>query len=99
MLQNVYSLDSQKTLKIHNFEFKDTYSSMLIDNGKYLSLSIEARYTNICKILKSLDSSTNKGFLTSTDLSKYPIISDFLTSFIDGSEEYMKGGKSMESYK
>jgi hypothetical protein len=55
----------------------------------------------IDEILTSLDSTSSKGFLTSSDLSKLPVISELLDLFITDSDnnEYIRGGKSMESYK
>jgi hypothetical protein len=82
--------------------FKDSYASLslVVDYYECLSLSAEGRYSLIVQSMDILDSSTNKGFLTSSDLSKFPIISELLSSFIiDGCEEFIKGDCSMESYK
>jgi hypothetical protein len=105
IVQQEYNLDSAKVLKIGDLVFKDNYSSLVIHKEYYqcLSLSCEGRYNFICQTLIILDSSTNKGFITSYDLTKYPIISELLFSFItvdvNVAGEYVDGFESMETYK
>jgi hypothetical protein len=103
MLMDGYNLDSHKQLNIHKLKFKDTFSYLELDTNKYSSLSAEVKYQIIEELLVALDSSTNKGFLNSFDLTKYPIITDLIPCFIHvGSkdyEEYVRGVKSMELYK
>jgi hypothetical protein len=95
-----YSLDYKIKLNIQDLEFKDTFSSLELNTTKYLNIPLQERIKLVEGVVESLDSSTNKGFLPSYDLSKFPIISDLLGSFIvDGNEEYIKGIKSMETYK
>jgi hypothetical protein len=103
MLVKSYSLDSKSTLKIIGLELVDTYSTLLVCKEQIHRQTIEESYHLVRKILFVLDSSSSKGFLTSTDLRYYPFLSELLPSFITGSEEeyidYICGNKSMESYK
>lgn len=53
-------------------------------------------------LLSSIDSVTKKGFIVTSDLTSYPVISELLPVFLSGGEgnkEYISGEKSMESYK
>jgi hypothetical protein len=100
MVQNGYSLDYSRVLKVQNLEFKDSFSSLKLIQEKYQTLSMEEIYLVITVTMTSLDSATNKGFLTTHDLSKFPIISDLLPSFTHGeSEVSLTGEESKESYK
>jgi len=102
LVQQEYKIDSPKILRIGDLVFKDSYSSIEISKDYYncLSLSSEGHFKLICQTLVTLDSSTNKGFLTGYDLTTYPIISELLTSFItEDGKEYVNGIESMESYK
>lgn len=99
-----YSLDSNSVVKILGLEFNDSFSSLLLSKEKYKDLNVEERYKLIERVLSVLDSATNKGFLSTTDLSRFPLLSELLQSFIlEGCEtarsEYINGSKSMESYK
>lgn len=61
---------------------------------------IESCIELIDDVLSVLTGTTSKGFLTSHDLTNYPIVSDLLPSFLSvAGEEYVSGGKSMDSYK
>ena len=100
-MQSGYNLDVSGVLRFQNLAFKDTnYYLHLLE---YKQMSLEARYKIINQTLHTLDSSTNKGFLTSYDLTKFPIISDLIPSFFQGDAirfyDYVKGEKSMETYK
>lgn len=104
MITNVpltcYSLDFKNKIKVNNLLFIDTYSSLEFDLGSYKEMREEERLRLIEMVMESLDSSTNKGFLPCYDLSKFPIISELLGSFlIVQNDEWVKGCKSMETYK
>lgn len=103
-LANGYSLDSNRILQVFDLEFIDSFSSLLLSKEKYNSMCVSDRYNLIKRVMSMVDSSTNKGFLPSYDLNRFPIISELLPSFLlDGSEsavsEYISGCQSMESYK
>ena len=51
-------------------------------------------------MLTALESPSNKGFLSSYDLTTFPIVAEILPCFLQGVEsKYLNGEKSMESYK
>ena len=100
-MQSGYNFDVSGVLRFQNLAFKDTnYYMHLVE---YKEMGIEERYKIIKETINALDSSTNKGFLTSYDLTKFPIISDLIPSFFQGDANtfhaYVKGEKSMETYK
>lgn len=99
-----YSLDISRNLKILGLEFNDTFSTLLLKREKYVSYSVKERKDLIDRMLTVLEGPTNKGFLSSMNLSDFPILSDLLPSFLQndtGSErkEYISGTLSGESYK
>jgi len=103
-LENGYSLDNIRTLRVLHLEFIDSFSSLLLDSEKYSSFSILERYNLVRRVIEMIDSSTNKGFIPSHDLTKFPLFSELLPAFLlDSSEsavlEYQRGSQSMESYK
>jgi hypothetical protein len=100
MMPKGYSLDDYKVLKVQQLDFKDNFYSLILTKVKYKHMSADELYTLISSTMISLDCTTSKGFLTSHDLSEFPIISELLSSFITGDcVEYINGDKSMESYK
>ena len=62
-------------------------------------MSLKDKYIIIERVISDLESSSNKGFLTTLDLNQFPYISELLPSFILQGEEYIKGNKSLESFK
>lgn len=98
-----YSLDSQRLLRVMGLEFNDSFSNLQLNKEKYKGCTLEERYNLIERVLSVLDSATNKGFLTTFNLSCFPLLSELLPSFLlecsDSKEEYINGSKSMESYK
>lgn len=93
-----YGLESVSKVCVQKFEFFDNFESFIIDLEKLNRLTPKEYLTGVRNFLTALDSSTCKGFITSYDLSKYPIISEVLPSFTD-EDEYIKGKHSKESYK
>jgi hypothetical protein len=67
------------------------------------SLTLKLVLRAIEEIIKSLESSTSKGFLNSQDLNLFPVLSEIIPSFVLEGEmsrkEYINGEKSMEGYK
>lgn len=103
-VQNDYSLDTQKVLKLMGLEFKDDFSCLVLSKEKLLTVCLVDRKKLISEFMTVLDSSTNKGFLPRADLNTFPIISEILPCFISGGAEserleYIHGALSMESYK
>ena len=97
-----YGLDMVKKVQILSLEFKDSYSFLSIAREKYENWSVDQRQTLILDTLKLLDSSCNKGFLTTVDLRKFPVLNKLLPCFIHPGleeEEFISGRESMESYK
>lgn len=94
-------MDSVFTLKLQQFTFKDTFSTFLLTSYSSSELTdLSERLRAINNFLSALDSSTNKGFLHSYDLSRFPIISDLLPSFLSSDDAgFIKGESSMETYK
>lgn len=97
-----YFLDSHKEIKIFSLTFKDTFDSILASTPQ--KYSIEQCLQDVDEVLNVLESTTTKGFITSQDLTKFPIVSEILPLFILPSDEasiseYVCGDKSMESYK
>ena len=93
-------LESTRELKINKLIFLDTFDSLLL--ASYDDLSTEERLTAIIEIMGILDHNTSKGYINDLDLTKYPIISEFLSFFIadeSKAEEFIRGNKAMESYK
>lgn len=94
---NGYSLDSHR--KIHMFDL------VWLDSFSFIFLQPKALKRTEClkivqEILTALASTTAKGFLTVVDLSTYPVIAEILPAFIQGpGTSFVKGEKSMESYK
>jgi len=64
-------------------------------------MSIEKCIKTVEITLTGLESTTTQGFLTSFDLTSFPVVSEFLAAFIQYPEKslYVTGDKSMESYK
>lgn len=93
-----YGLESVRKISVQKFEFFDNFESFIIDLEKVNRLTPLEYITGLRNFLTALDSSTCKGFITSYDLSKYPIISEILPCFTD-EEDYIKGIQSKESYK
>jgi hypothetical protein len=101
-VQTGYSLDRARVMRILQLEFTDSFSSLLLSKEKYKDLTILDRYNLVKRVMCVIDSSTNKGFIPSSDLSKFPIFAELMPAFIvDSSEsgEYLRGSQSMESYK
>lgn len=103
-LETGYSLDNAKVLRVLQLEFYDNYSTLLLASEKYNEMTVLERYSLLKRVIEIIDSSTNKGFIPSHDLTKFPIFAELLPSFLlDSSEsvvrEYQCGGQSMESYK
>jgi hypothetical protein len=101
LMQNSYSLDSVKNIKIMKLELVD--SNYTLDLGVNRS-SQKERYQIVKDILMSVDSVTNKGFLTQYDLSRFPVLSTLLPAFrqdvsMDDYLEYLRGGNTLECYK
>lgn len=102
IIQTGYSLDKANMLRIMSLEFQDSFSTLLLTNAKILSAL--DKYEQIKKLLATVDSSANKGFLISHDLQSFPIISELLPSFLQCETKaavvaFTAGDKSMESYK
>ena len=95
-----FNLDASSEVRILGLVFKDTLESFVLKKD-YLSIPLVDRLKIIDVFLQELDRGTNKGYLTSCDLSLFPVISSVLPSFIQGDSdlEYLNGEKSMESYK
>ena len=94
-----YSLDSQLVVKVLGIEFIDDFTFIKIKMEKYKDLSVKERYLLIKRVLLTVESSSSKGFLTSHDLTKFPVLSEILPSFLmAGSEierdECIRGRKS-----
>lgn len=93
-----YGIDSIAKVKIQRFEFHDTFDSFVLDVTGWNEVSVSEVLTALSSIITSLESSTTKGYVSSVDLSKYPVISSILPSFTT-EECYVNGEDSMESYK
>ena len=84
--------------------FNDSYSSLGISKENFMSLSFYNRIQILDNILLVLDGTNGKGYISTTDLRSFPLVSDLLPSFIQGDNcyetlAYINGDKSMESYK
>ena len=98
---NGYNLDSHKTIKVYNLLWSDNFNSLFLTKQ---NLTVEECLKTVELIITALDSKTNKGFLSSCDLTLFPVISEILPAFLQPVEDselntYKKGEKSMESYK
>jgi hypothetical protein len=99
-----YNLDTVHKLKIRGLFFKDTFSSILVDTQSFLDLPRERHISIIDDVLKELAWIERQGYLTTIDLTTFPIVSELLASFIKGdygfeSLKFINGDESMESYK
>lgn len=103
-----YNLDSSREFKVLKLVYKETFGYVRIDMERYLSYSPEDRKMIIFDVLSKLDSVTNQGYLSSCDLMQYPIVSEFLPSFLplkdevkksEAVDEFLNGSMSMECYK
>ena len=54
---------------------------LLLQKEHYLSMSLNERMKIVDSNIKALEGETNKGYLNSYDLRKFPVISQILTSF------------------
>ena len=100
----IYVLDTPVEINIKALLFKDSYSSLGISKENFMSLSFCNRIQILDNILLVLDWTIGKGYISTTDLRSFPLVSDLLPSFIQGDNcyetlAYINGEKSMESYK
>lgn len=62
--------------------------------------TFEERLQILREMVSGMESSTNKGFLPSQDLHKFPLISEILPLFMTGNgDDFITGVKSKETYK
>lgn len=99
----MYNLDVYREIKIFNLVFHDTYSTLLLAKDKK-EYSPRECIEMVEKVIRVLESYTSVGFLSTTDLTKFPIVSELLQPFLLSVnpievKEYINGNKSMESYK
>ena len=99
----MYNLDVNREIKIFNLVFHDTYSTLLLAKDKK-EYSPRECIEMVEKVINVLESYTSVGFLSTTDLTKFPIVSELLQPFLLSVnpievKEYINGNKSMESYK
>jgi hypothetical protein len=75
----------------------------LISKDQFQTNKIEDQIKIVESVLASLDSISKKGYLASTDLRDFPIVSDFLPFFLynsnSNSKEFINGVNTVESYK
>ena len=106
---NIYCIDVLDTSveinrNIMALLFNDSYTSLGISKENFMSLSFYNRIQILDNILLVLDGTIGKGYISTTDLRSFPLVSDLLPSFIQGDNcyetlAYINGDKSMESYK
>ena len=95
-----YSLDTVKKVKVQKVEFLDSFEKFEVDLEVMGRYSAEVKLGVIRDVLLSLDSVGSKGYLTTQDLTKIPVISDILPSFFDEEDSvYVRGDKAFEGYK
>lgn len=92
--------DSVSKIRFQKFEFKDTYEYLIINLEACKGLNAEERLRMLKDLLLAFDSSFSKGYVTSYDLSKQPLISELLPSFLlEQDESYVSGDDCKESFK
>jgi hypothetical protein len=90
-------LDSKRIIYLQGLEFLDSYDNFnLCFTGE---ASAENRLKTLRRFLILLESSTNKGFITTTDLTKFPVFAEMLPLFFDCEESYLSLENSMVSYQ
>jgi hypothetical protein len=94
-----YALDSKSIIRIQNFEFVDSFETLSLSSQTLNAATVLDRLTALKDFIILLDSSTNKGFLTTYDISKFPIFQELLPSFLTTDDSYKNGLNSMEGYK
>jgi hypothetical protein len=94
-----YALDNNAIIRIQKFEFVDSFETLSLSSKTLNTATYLDRLTALKDFIILLDSSTNKGFLTSYDISKFPIFQELLPSFLTKDDSYMHGINSMEGYK
>lgn len=98
----MYILDSHSEIHIEKIILHDTYASLMLSKNRKV-YSVEECISMVESIKTRLESSTSKGFITSVDLTTFPIVGELLQPFLRGSEvevkQYVSGSKSMETYK
>jgi hypothetical protein len=85
-----------------HLDFKDSYSSFIIDTSSFLQLSLTEQIKVLIDVQDKIESIGEKGYLASLDLTTYPGVSELLPYFVNQGKdliEYINGEKSMESYK
>ena len=94
---NGYPLDSHREINMLSLTWNDSFSSISLTKQE---LSLEECLQAVEDVLTVLESTTTKGFLPGYDLTTFPIVSEILPALIKGKgTQYLRGEKSMESYK
>jgi hypothetical protein len=96
-----YEIDSVRSVLVQRLEFSDTFDHLILNLEVCNKITTNDRLELIRDFLKCLDSSVANGFLTHTDLVRFPIISEFLSCFVDREKDlsFVDGLNSAECYK
>jgi hypothetical protein len=90
-----------------NLGFKDSCSSFLVEQDQFISVPLSDRLEILKKVQLKIESIAGKCYLSTQDLTTFPIVSELLPYFINETKgdngeaplEYINGPPSMESYK
>ena len=100
----VYNFDSHQSIRIFELDFKDSSNLFTVIPESFNALSLHQRLQTLIQVQKILDVTAGKGYLSSIDLSTYPLYSELLPYFIteldpDKSFLWINGDNSMETFK
>jgi hypothetical protein len=84
--------------------FKDTFNVISLETESFLNLPLATQLALISAVKTRLEWIERKGYLSTVDLTTYPIVSDFLPVFLNGDQgvaslDFINGSKSKECFK